>query len=216
MGKGLVYHEPNFVPFRVEFPLVLTIHDLSPLRLPETHRPEWVEVFKARVPAAIASCRHILVDSESTRREVLDFFPQAEGKITLAHLGVRDRYRPMSAEETRQTLTGMGLIHGNYILAVGTLEPRKNLKRAIQAFSLLPKEMRRRFPLVIAGMRGWLNEEFEEVITALVNAGEAKLVGFVADENLNALYSGARVLVYPSIYEGFGLPPWSLWHQEHR
>ena len=207
LGKGVVYHEPNFVPFRVKFPTVLTIHDLSPLRLPETHRAEWVEIFKSRVPAAINSCRHILVDSESTRREMLDFFPHAEGKITLAHLGVRDRYRPMNAEETLPVLEALDLLHGGYILAVGTLEPRKNLQRAVKAFSLLPKEIRRQYPLVIAGMKGWLNEDFEQVISTLVEAGEAKLVGFVPDQNLNALYAGAKVLVYPSIYEGFGLPP---------
>jgi alpha-1,3-rhamnosyl/mannosyltransferase len=207
LGKGVVYHEPNFVPFRVSFPTVLTIHDLSPLRLPETHRSEWVEIFKARVPAAIASCRHILVDSESTRLEVLDFFPEAEGKITLAHLGVRDHYRPMNEEETRPVLDRLGLVHGGYILAVGTLEPRKNLPRAVKAFSLLPQEIRRRYPLVIAGMKGWLNEDFDRVVHGLVEAGEAKMVGFVPDHQLNALYAGARVLVYPSIYEGFGLPP---------
>lgn len=207
LGKGVIYHEPNFVPFRVKFPTVLTIHDLSPLRLPETHRAEWVEMFKARVPAAVDSCRHLLVDSESTRREVIDFFPHAEGKITVAHLGVRDRYRPMNATETQSTLEPLHLVHGQYILAVGTLEPRKNLARAVKAFSLLPSEIRREYPLVIAGMKGWLNEDFEEVIRSLMEAGETKLIGFVPDQNLNALYAGAKVLVYPSIYEGFGLPP---------
>jgi alpha-1,3-rhamnosyl/mannosyltransferase len=207
LGKGSLYHEPNFIPFRTPLPTVITIHDLSVLRVPETHRPKWVEIFSKRIPEAVAKARRIIAVSEFARQEVIDYFPEAESKTFVTLEGVRDNYRPMGPEATAPSLAALGLTHGRYLLAVGTLEPRKNLARAITAYSALPKETRRHYPLAIAGMKGWLNHEFEEAITRLVDAGEAKILGFVPDDSMNALYAGAKLLVYPSIYEGFGLPP---------
>jgi len=207
LGKGSLYHEPNFIPFRTNLPTVITIHDLSVLRVPETHRPKWVEIFSKRIPEAVAKARRIIAVSEFARQEVIDYFPEAESKTFVTLEGVRDNYQPMSPEATAPYLQRLGLSHGRYLLAVGTLEPRKNLARAITAFCALPKETRKHYPLAIAGMKGWLNHEFEAAITQLVDAGEAKILGFVPDESMNALYAGARLLVYPSIYEGFGLPP---------
>ena len=207
LGKGGIYHEPNFIPFRTTLPTVITIHDLSVLRVPETHRPKWVEIFSKRIPEAVAKARRIIAVSEFARQEVIDYFPEAADKTFVTLEGVRDNYQPMGPEATAPYLKDLGLTHGRYLLAVGTLEPRKNLARAITAYCALPKETRKHYPLAIAGMKGWLNHEFEAAITQLVDEGEAKILGFVPDDSMNALYSGARLLVYPSIYEGFGLPP---------
>lgn len=207
LGKGSLYHEPNFIPFRTTLPTVITIHDLSVLRVPETHRPKWVEIFSRRIPEAVAKAKRIIAVSEFARQEVIDYFPEAEAKTFVTLEGVRDNYQPMDPRATAPFLKALGLVHGRYLLAVGTLEPRKNLARAITAYSALPQATRRHYPLAIAGMRGWLNHEFEAAITRLVDAGEAKILGFVPDDHMNALYAGARLLVYPSIYEGFGLPP---------
>lgn len=207
LGHGSIYHEPNFLSLKTHVPNVITIHDLSPLRVPETHRAKPVEIFRERIPLAVKEAKRILAVSEFARREILDYFPEAESKTFVTLEGVRDNYQPMRADATEATLTQLGLQHGRYILAVGTLEPRKNLARAIRAFKCLPKSVRQHYPLAIAGMKGWLNHEFEQAITPLLDAGEAQILGFVPDTDMNALYAGARLLIYPSIYEGFGLPP---------
>lgn len=207
LGRGSIYHEPNFLPLKSRLPSVITIHDLSPLRVPETHRPKPVQIFRERIPHAVKHAKRILAVSEFARREILDYFPEAEDKTFVTLEGVRDNYHPMNAAATKPTLDQLDLQHGRYLLAVGTLEPRKNLARAITAFKQLPKSFREHYPLVIAGMKGWMNHEFEAAITPLIEQGEAKILGFVRDEDMNALYSGARLLIYPSIYEGFGLPP---------
>ena len=207
MGKGDIYHEPNFLPLPSHLPSVITIHDLSPLRVPQTHLSKPVDVFRKRIPKAIERAKRIIAVSEFTRREIIEYFPGAADKTFVTLEGVRDNYQPMGPEATAPYLKELGLIHGRYLLAVGTLEPRKNLARAITAYAALPKETRKHYPLAIAGMKGWLNHEFEATIIKLVERGEAKMLGFVPDDSLNALYAGARLLVYPSIYEGFGLPP---------
>lgn len=213
LGKGSIYHEPNFLPLRTHIPNVITIHDLSPLRVPETHQAKPVEIFRARIPLAVKRAKRILAVSEFARREILDYFPDAESKTFVTLEGVRDNYQPMDSGSTELTLSQLGLQHGRYLLAVGTLEPRKNLARAITAFKCLPKSIRQHYPLAIAGMKGWLNHEFEEAITPLLNDGEAKILGFVPDDSLNALYAGARLLIYPSILKDLGflrLRPWPL------
>lgn len=202
-----IYHEPNFIPYASSSPLVLTIHDLSPLRFPETHRPDWVKVFERRLPTAVARARAILVDSDFVRSELLEYFPESLGKVTTTLLGVRNRFMPLAEFDCRSVIRSWGLEYGRYILVVGTLEPRKNLITSLRAYASLPISLRSRFPLVVAGMNGWLNESFESEMVALVNKGQVRMLGFVPDGSLNALYSGARTLLYPSLYEGFGLPP---------
>ena len=96
---------------------------------------------------------------------------------------------------------------GSYFLCVGTLEPRKNVEIALRAHALLPEPLRRRFPLVLVGMHGWLTSRLEHEMKLPAVRGELITPGYVADEDLADLYSGACALLYPSIYEGFGLPP---------
>jgi alpha-1,3-rhamnosyl/mannosyltransferase len=100
-----------------------------------------------------------------------------------------------------------GLQAGQYILSVGTLEPRKNLTTAIKAYARLPETIRQDMPFVIAGMKGWRTDGLDKEVAALIEKGQIRRLGYVPDEALPALYSGARAFVYPSLYEGFGLPP---------
>ena len=99
-----------------------------------------------------------------------------------------------------------GLAHGGYLLSVGTLEPRKNLVAAIRAWASLPTAVTAGRPLVVAGAKGWLNDAIMALVERLERAGSVRFLGFVAQEDLPALYSGAIALAYPSRYEGFGLP----------
>jgi glycosyltransferase involved in cell wall biosynthesis len=104
-------------------------------------------------------------------------------------------------------LSSHGLLHGQYLLAVGTLEPRKNLQVALQAFMQLPAALRQRYPLVIVGMKGWHTSALQEQLAPLVRAGEVRQLGYLSRDDLATIIAGALTLIYPSIYEGFGLPP---------
>ena len=201
-----LYHEPGFLPFRFDGPTVITIHDLSPLRFPEAHPALRVQEFREQLPKAIARAASIIVDAESVREEIIETFGVPADRVQAIHLGVAPNYHPRTAEETAVARQSYQIEHGQYVLAVGTLEPRKNLMQAIDAYAGLPEAIRRTTPLVIAGMRGWLVSELETRLRQLEARGEVRWLGFVPNEALPSLYSGATMLVYPSIYEGFGLP----------
>ena len=202
-----LYHEPNFLPFQFDGPTVITAHDLSWIRFPETHPSERVAVMNELFPRSLAAASHILTDAEFVRQEIIEEFGVAPTRITAVPLGARPIFRPRSADECAAALLEHGLRYRGYILCVGTLEPRKNLELAIRAYAGLPPAVRRQYPLVTVGMRGWLTSGLESVMQPLVSSGELRPLGYTSDETLAALYASALTLVYPSLYEGFGLPP---------
>jgi glycosyltransferase involved in cell wall biosynthesis len=201
-----LYHAPNYLPLEFDGPTVITVHDLSYLRYPETHPADRVEVMTRQLPRAIERASFVLVDSHFVRQEVLSAFPKAADKVITTHLGVSERFRPMAPAETATVVGGHGLVPGSYVLSVGTLEPRKNLVGTLEAFSQLPAQTRARFPLALVGMTGWRMEGMQERITSMAHTGEIRLLGYVSPADLPAVYAGAAAFVYPSLYEGFGLP----------
>lgn len=205
--RPVVYHEPNFLPFRFDGPTVITAHDLSWIRFPETHPDERVKVMNDLFPKALDRADHVLTDASYIRQEIIDGFGVAPDRITSVPLGSREIFYPRSAEQCQQVLDGRGLSYRGFVLCVGTLEPRKNLELVIRAYSALPESFRRRRPLVMVGMRGWLTSNVESLMQPLVASGEIRPLGFTSDEDLAVLYAAALALVYPSLYEGFGLPP---------
>jgi alpha-1,3-rhamnosyl/mannosyltransferase len=202
-----LYHEPNFLPFRFDGPTVITAHDLSWIRYPETHPTERVEVMNRFFPAALERADHVLTDAAYVRDEIVREFSVPAAKITSVPLGAREIFRPRDEAECRPTLDERSLRYREYVLCVGTLEPRKNLELVIRAYAAMPPAFRARLPLVIVGMKGWLTSNLESVMQPLVARGELRPLGFTSDEALAALYAGALALAYPSLYEGFGLPP---------
>jgi len=202
-----LYHEPNFMSYRFAGPAVVTVHDLSWLRYPETHPPERVREMNRVMPVAMQNAAHVLVDSDFVKREVMAHYGLPESRITTTLLGVSTDFQPMTAAQCAVPLDRYRLQYGRYILAVATLEPRKNLSSLIAAFAQLPDTLKRRYPLVIAGMRGWGDSVVTESLRNMIAKGEVRLVGYVPQADLPKLYAGARMFVYPSLYEGFGLPP---------
>jgi alpha-1,3-rhamnosyl/mannosyltransferase len=202
-----IYHEPNFMAYRFDGPTVVTVHDLSWVRYPETHPRERVRQMDRWMPETVERAAQILVDSEFVRREVISHYGVEPERVTTALLGVTSDFKFRSAQECEPALRSYGLRYGQYMLAVGTLEPRKNLSTVLSAFAQLPHALRRRFPLVIAGMTGWGNAPQSAMLRKMTACGEAHLVGYVPQADLPMLYAGARLFVYPSLYEGFGLPP---------
>ena len=205
--KLQLYHEPNFLSHRFLGPTVITAHDLSWIRFPETHPSERVKIMNRLFPRSLARANHVITDAAYTRNEIIAEFGISPDRITAVPLGARAIFRPRNKEECREVLTARNLSYRSFILCVGTLEPRKNLELVIRTYAQLPKLFREKHPLVLVGMRGWLTSDLESTMRPLVEAGQVRPLGFTSDSDLAALYAGAMVLVYPSLYEGFGLPP---------
>ena len=202
-----LYHEPNYAPFDVDVPVVITIHDLSWIRHPQTHPSERVRWLDRAMPSAAERADAILVVSKFTRQEVLTTLGVDARRVHVTHLGVAPAYHPRNAVETVTTLQGLGLIHGGYVLTVGTREPRKNLPHILEAYAALPAAIRARYPLVVAGARGWFGCALERRLRWLASSGQIRFLGHVSNGDLAMLYAGAATFVFPSLYEGFGLPP---------
>lgn len=202
-----LYHEPNILPLPFCGPTVITVHDLSWIRYPQAHPIERVRAMDKHFKPGLERASLILTDSEFVKRELMDVFGVKPERIRPVHLGVEALFHPRPADETRTVLQAHGLVHGQYLLAVGTLEPRKNLQVALRAFVQLTPALRKRFPLVLVGMKGWHTSALEQQIAPLVAAGEIRQLGYLPREDLATIIAGATTLIYPSIYEGFGLPP---------
>lgn len=206
-NKPDLYHEPNFLAYKCNLPTIITVHDLSWIKFPEVHPPTRVREMNRYFELGITRASHIITDAEFIRQEFIQHFDYPADHVTAIPLGVNESFRPHSQKGTEVTLIKNGLKRGNYILAVGTLEPRKNLRVAIEAFLLLSKELRQRYPLVIAGSKGWLLGGLEKKIHPLIQSGEIIMLGYAPQDELPHIIAGALTLVFPSIYEGFGLPP---------
>jgi glycosyltransferase involved in cell wall biosynthesis len=201
-----VYHDPNFIPFRFRGPTVITVHDVSWVRHPEYHPQERLALMRANFPKALEHADRIIVVSEFVREELLACFSVAPHKLIVVDNGVSASFKPYSADTARPVLSHYNLVHGQYFAAVGTLEPRKNLTTALAAHTRLPASVRRAFPLVLIGGEGWLTDSLHDALSASLKDGTARKLGYVPDEHLPVLIAGALALVYPSVYEGFGLP----------
>jgi len=206
-----VFHASDQLPFAPPgAAVVLTIHDLTTRRFPDMHVAENAALHATKERFARDRADRIIADSEATRRDIVRELNIPPEKISVVYAAADTRFRPHTPEETQTTLERYSLTHNRYILSVGTLEPRKNHVRLIEAYAML----RARYtpaehlpPLIIAGGNGW---KYDAILAAPEQTGVAGFVRFlgrVPDDDLPALIAGSRVFVYPSLYEGFGLPP---------
>lgn len=207
LGRIDLFHSPDFVlpPVSGGIPTLLTVHDLSFLRYPETFPDKLVSYLNRVVPWSVERARHVLADSLSTKDDLQTLWGVSEEKITVLYSGVNERFRPVTeAAELTGVRERLGLGDEPFVLAIGTVQPRKNYPLLIRAFR--PVAARLPHSLVIAGGQGWLSEELPAEIERQGLAGRVHLAGFVDDADLPALYSAAELLAFPSLYEGFGLP----------
>lgn len=204
--KPDLYHEPNFLAFKFEGPSVITVHDLSWIRYPEMHPAARVRAMDKFFEPGLRRASRILTDSDFVKQELVDVFGVNPDTIHPVYLGVESDFQPRDSAQTLSTLSRHGLKHGHYLLAVGTLEPRKNLQVALRAFMTLPPAVRRQYPLVLVGMKGWHTSNLEQQLAPLIHAGEVMQLGYLDREDLTKVVAGACALIFPSVYEGFGLP----------
>lgn len=202
-----VYHAPNFLTFPFPGPTVTTVHDLSWIRYPQSHPVERVRAMNRYFEPGLRRSELVLTDSQFVRQELLEVFGLSPERVLSIPLGVSPLFHPRGPQETGAVLQAQGLVHGSYLLTVGTLEPRKNLVAALRAYARLPQRAQAAFPLVLAGMKGWHSDELDREMAPLLASGRVRMTGYLARGDLAALIAGATALVYPSIYEGFGLPP---------
>ena len=202
-----LFHSPDFVlpPVRGGIPTLLTVHDLSFVHYPATFPANLVAYLNRVVPRSVARATHILADSQSTKRDLAAIWRVPDDKVTVLYSGVNERFRPVTdATALAAVRARYGLGDRPYVLAVGTVQPRKNYELLVRAFRAVAQAGPH--VLVIAGGRGWLTEGLDAEITRQGVADRVILPGFVDDADLPALYSAADLFVFPSLYEGFGLP----------
>lgn len=204
--RSSLVHGPNyFLPASADGGII-TVHDLSVFRYPETHPADRVRAFERQFAHSLQRATHIITDTETVRREVIDTFSVNPDAITAIPLGVDARFAPRGPGEAG-LLRSFGLQPGGYGLCVSTLEPRKKIAELIRAWDKLSSDLKSRFPLVLAGGSGWENDALHDEIEKAARQGWLRHLGFVDECLLNELYAGAALFIYPSIYEGFGLPP---------
>lgn len=208
-GRVDIFHSPDFTlpPTLPGTKTLLTVHDLSFVRDPASAAPGLLKYLNTVVPRSVKRAHHILADSFATKNDLQEIYAVPPEKITVLYSGVEARFRRMSETEQQAVRAKYQLGEAPLILAVGTLQPRKNYVRVIQAFAELCNQLKTEsYTLVIAGGQGWLFDSIFAEVERLGLRGRVLFPGFIADEDLPALYSAARVLAYPSLYEGFGLP----------
>ena len=204
-GKYDLYHEPNYFAHPTDLPTIVTVCDLSALLHPDWHPAVRVrrheELFKWLLPSGA----HFLTISEFVKNEMVQVLGVSPQRIHVTCCGVRDHFRPMPTEAIDAGLKRLGLPRG-YFLHVGTIEPRKNLILLLKAWANLEPQWKSKHPLVLVGGIGWADSKTLDLIHQLKSQGLIHL-GYLAEKDLPVVYSGARAFVYPSHYEGFGMPP---------
>lgn len=208
-ARWSLFHETNFVSPQFELPLVTTVHDMSYLRFPQFLPKDRLAWLRRRMGVTLGRSRVIVTDSRFTRQELLELCPAVDAnRVFVTQLGVDLNYFADPAHEARQDEVRRRLsLPGQFVLYLGTLEPRKNLQGLIEAYSGLPAELQREYPLVLAGMAGWKESYFRGALGRLRERGVLHEIGYVDESDVPALMKAASVFCFPSFYEGFGLPP---------
>lgn len=206
-GKGL-YIFPNFIRWPLAHsPSVIVVHDLSMFDCPQYSSPQNLAFMTRHLGRSVEKADLIVAVSENSKRTLCDHFSIDPQKVIVTHLAAEPTLYYPRNEKAIATVKGKYGIFGKYMLFVSTLEPRKNVAGLVQAYRQLPAKLKKEYSLVLVGGRGWRDDSIRSAIQEARIAGDrVVLPGYVATEDLPALYSGAESFVFPSHYEGFGLP----------
>jgi glycosyltransferase involved in cell wall biosynthesis len=188
-------------------PTVVTIHDISYEFVPEFFSPRDRWLLSALVPFSASRAAKIIAVSEHTKRDIVKEYGVPSDKVVVTHEAAASRFRPIpDAQQTRGIRDKYG-ISNSFILTVGNLQPRKNLGRLIEAFIQLRQRIVSEPQLVIVGQPSWRESDVYRLVHDRGLLDQVVFTGYVPDDDLPLLFSAATIFVYPSLYEGFGLPP---------
>jgi glycosyltransferase involved in cell wall biosynthesis len=205
-GSMALFHAFQYIPpVRLGIPTLPVIYDLSFIRFPDMHPKERVR-WLSKLPKVVESARIVHTISEFSKREIAQVFGYPPERIVVAYPAAATLYRPLGNSASVLDFKKFDLTPERYLLAVGTLEPRKKLKTLVAAYAKLPAADRFRYPLVIVGGKGWGEIDLPSNTSTLVSEGSIRFLGYVGDQTLRSLYEGTRIMLFPSVYEGFGMP----------
>lgn len=187
--------------------LVVTIHDLIPYVLPEIVRPSFLKRFISEMPFIVERADHIITVSQASKNDIINVFGVVPEKISVVPSAPSLSFHPLPPTETKQTLINRFQLKKPFILYVGGLNPRKNVMELIYAYSKIYRDLPDRQQLVILGPNSKHRDQLESLVYVLELGNDVLFPGFVNSEDLPLFYNGADLFVYPSLYEGFGLPP---------
>lgn len=196
-----VLFAPSFFELQrgLKIPQVVTIHDMATFIFPKQRGQKMSRYLSKRAAAVCRKAESILSVSDSTKKDIVKYLKIPENLIYRTYPGLNQLSEP-------SPLLPFGLQQKQYILCVGTVEPRKNLTGLFKSYLLLPQEIQKKYKLVVCGGKGWNDSEIYELAKPLVDDGKLIFTGFVSDSDLAKLYEDALLFVYPSLYEGFGFP----------
>jgi glycosyltransferase involved in cell wall biosynthesis len=202
-----LFHSPDFVlpPVSGNIPTLLTVHDLSFVHYANTFDKRLVDYLNRVVPWSVKRATHILADSQATQDDLVALWNVNPDKISVLYSGVADRFRPITYSDQLSAMRQRyDLGDSPYLLCVGTVQPRKNYQMLIRAYATIARDWPHN--LVIAGGKGWLFDEILAEVERNNLSDRVRFIGFVDEADLPALYSDATLFLFPSLYEGFGLP----------
>jgi glycosyltransferase involved in cell wall biosynthesis len=200
-------HSPDFIPPRWGAKnYIITVHDLAFLYYPEVQTPASLRYYAGQIERALEQAARIIAVSQTTRQDLIKLLGTPAEQIRVIYEGLHPQFRPLSPQ-AREPILHRYPLPPDYLLFVGTIEPRKNLPRLLAAYALLCQKQPQTPPLVLVGGDGWLSEASFQAIIDLRLSERVIWLGGVPFEDLPALYSGARLHLLLSLYEGFGFPP---------
>ncbi|MEY7999345.1 glycosyltransferase family 4 protein [Clostridium sp. Mt-5] len=209
-NKIELYHVPQNgvgLPMDKDCKFVITLHDVIPYKMPGTVSSRYLKIFSEYIPEIIPKCDGIITVSDFSKKDIMKAFNFPEDKIYVTHLASEEIYKPLDKNISKYIAKRYYSITGDYILYVGGFSPRKNILGLIESFNRLISLYKKPIKLVIAGTKGKSYSTYKERTETLNISDKVIFPGFISMEHLPFIYNAAKLFVYPSFYEGFGLPP---------
>lgn len=205
-----LYHVPQNgigLPHHKNCPFVITLHDVIPLKMPETVSHQYLKIFNSEMPKIIPLCDGIITVSEYSKEDIIKAFNFPREKIFVTYLASEPIYKPMDKKLSKAIIKKHYGISSDFILYIGGYSPRKNILGLIEAFSILKTKFHRDIKLVISGNKGISYSIYKKRVEELRIEDNVIFTGFISMKHIPYLYNASSLFVYPSFYEGFGLPP---------
>jgi glycosyltransferase involved in cell wall biosynthesis len=205
-----IYHVPQNgigLPTTKNCPFVITLHDVIPYKMPDTVGDEYLKIFNEQLPNIIPLCDGIITVSQYSKEDIIEAFNFPREKIYVTHLASEDIYKPYDKALSKSIIEQNYSITGDYILYIGGFSPRKNILGLLDSFSILLPKLKKDIKLVIAGSKGKSYDIYKKRAEDLHIDDKVIFPGFISMNHIPFMYNACELFVYPSFYEGFGLPP---------